>query len=173
MRYTKEIREEIVSAFATRHNGQYDPKLFFSEVRDAGHDHPAHDWFEWNMEAGWLEHNLARARAFAHGITIRTEVRTIAANPFTIVVRPEEEREVELPMLLSHGTSRSKGGGYVMADPASVVDMRELCRQAASQLSSWLRRNDAALIFAGCSSELFHKQLGLLEKAASSEEEAA
>jgi len=34
--FTKELRQEIVREFAVRHNGQFDARLFFEEVRTKG-----------------------------------------------------------------------------------------------------------------------------------------
>ena len=81
-------------------------------------------------------------------------------------------REVSMPFALSPTDDRSKGGGYIVVDPDDPAHMQELCRQAVTDLERWLRRYEAALVSAGGSVSVMQRQLGLLQSAASNEENA-
>src|SRR5512139_557389 len=164
--FTKERRQEIVREFAIRHNGFFNPKLFFDEVKSAGESHDAFPWFEWDRDKGWHEHNLWRAREFASGLQVKFTVEEVGRNKAITV------REVSMPFALSPVSDRETGGGYIVSDPNDPAHMAELCRQAASDLNRWLRRYEGALVYAGGSTVSIQKQLNLLT-AAVPEEEAA
>ena len=157
-RFTKEQRQQIVTEFCTRHNGVYNAALFFEEVRaDAGH--PAHSWFQWDVEAAFTEHNHALARSFASGLKVRFSIEEIGRDRVVTV------RAVSAPLVLSPAADRRHGGGYHLLDPGNDDDMTELCRQAASALAAWARRFDAAIRHAGGSVEVIQKQVRRLEAA--------
>lgn len=142
--FSKEERQKIVEDFVRRHNGQYDPSLFLKEVKEAGKDHPAYDWFEWNTKKAANEYNLWQARAFAKDLRVSFNVEEVGRSGAVTV------RAVEAPMVISPTSRRSDGGGYVSFDPSNPEHMTEHCHQAASALRSWLRRYEAALVHAGC-----------------------
>ena len=162
MRYTKKLRQEIVAEFTRRHNGQFDAKLFFNEVRDAGPNHPAHSWFEWNVERGWVAHNVDLARAFVQDLKIAFAVTEIT---HTNISKLET---VEMPLMHSPLADRRRGGGYVRTEPSSVP---ELCRQGAAALRSWLGRYRDILVAVGGSDSTIEGVISILEDVV--EEEAA
>lgn len=167
MKFTKELRQEIIREFAVRHNGHFNPALFVQEVRATGADHPAHEWFEWDTEKAAEQHLLWQAREFATGLRVSFTVETIGRNGAVSV------REVEMPFALSPVDARRKGGGYLVSDPDDPAHMAELCRQAVTDLTRWLRRYEAALVHAGGSPPTIEKQLRLLEAAMPQEQEEA
>lgn len=141
--FSKEERQRIVEDFARKHNGQYDPALFLKEVKEAGKDHAAYDWFEWNTKKAANEFNLWQARAFAKDLRIKFEVEEVGRSGAVTV------KTVEAPMVISPTSGRSNGGGYVSFDPSNPAHQAEHCHQAAAALRSWLDRYQAALIHAG------------------------
>ena len=163
--FTKELRQQIIREFAVRHNGTYNPALFLEEVAEAGEDHPAYEWFEWNKDEAARQHRIWQAREFANGLRVTFSVEEITRGKITV-------REVSMPFALSPTDDRSKGGGYIVVDPDDPAHMQELCRQAVTDLERWLRRYEAALVSAGGSVSVMQRQLGLLQSAASNEENA-
>lgn len=166
MRFTKEIRQQIIRDFATRHNGHFNPRLFVEEVRQQGENHPAHGWFTWDKDKAAEAHLLWEAREFAKDLRVTFTVEEVGRNKSITV------REVAMPFALSPAHHRDKGGGYVVSDPNDPEHMAELCRQAATDLDRWLRRYEAALIFAGGSAQVMRKQLATLEAKVPQEEAA-
>lgn len=140
--FDKETRQRIVEDFARRHGGQYDAAMFFDEVKSMGKCHPAYDWFEWDKNAAAREHNLLRARQFANDLTIKFEVQEVHHGKFKIVQR-------EAPMVLSPIRDRIDGGGYFVFDPDNTKHTAELCHQAATAMSSWLKRYGSCLSMVG------------------------
>ena len=165
-RFTKELRQQIVDEFATRHNGYFNPALFLEEVQKIGPDHPAYSWFEWDDDEAARQHRLWQAREFTRDLRVK----------FTIEeVRPDRSvsvRTVEAPAMLSPIERRSQGGGYYQTDLSNPEHMAELCRQAASALGLWLRRYEAALLHIGGSPTAVQDQIKALEKAAEGDEAA-
>lgn len=162
---TKQRRQEIIREFAVRHNGYFNPKLFFEEVQSTGDEHEAYAWFEWDRDRGWLEHNHWRAREFAIGLQVNFSVEEVGRSKVTV-------REVSMPFTLSPMDGRNGGGGYIVSDPNDPAHLIELCGQAATDLARWLRRYQAAVIHARGSVQAIEKQLRLLE-AVTPQEEAA
>lgn len=142
-KFTKELRQQIVEAFAKKHNGLYDPALFLREVKEVGENHPAYGWFEWDTKKAANEFNLWQARAFAKDLRIKFEVEEVGRTGAVTV------KTVEAPMVISPTSGRSDGGGYISFDPSNSEHMAEHCRQAGAALRSWLNRYQAALIHAG------------------------
>jgi hypothetical protein len=166
-RFTKERRQEIIHAFAVRHNGHFNPMLFVQEVRATGAGHPAYEWFEWDKDKAAEQHLLWQAREFASGLRVSFTVETVGRSGAVSV------REVEMPFALSPVEQRKLGGGYIVSDPSDPAHMAELCRQAVTDLERWLRRYGGALAHAGGSVNAVEKQLRLLEAAVPQEEEEA
>lgn len=166
-RFTKQLRQQVIREFCLRRNAEFDAKLFEQEVREAGPDHLAYDWFEWDEGEAARQHRIWQAREFAKDLRVTFSVEEVG-RAGTIRVR-----EVEAPMLVSPMDGRRSGGGYFLTDPQSPAHMSELCRQAATDLARWIRRYDGALAFAGGSTVTIEKQLRLLEKAAPQEAEEA
>jgi hypothetical protein len=158
--FTEELRQQIIQEFAIRHNGHFNPRLFFEEVKETGEDHAAHGWFQWDVEKGWLEHNLGLARAFAQGLKVTFSVEEVGSSGAVNVL------SIEAPALLSPVDYRRYGGGYYLVDPSNSDHMAELCRQAATALASWLRRYEAALVHAGGSPRNVQAQVRHLERTA-------
>jgi hypothetical protein len=164
--FTKELRQQIIQEFAVRHNGNFNPRLFFEEVKETGEDHAAHGWFQWDVEKGWLEHNLGLARDFAQGLKVSFSIEEVGSSGAVNV------RSVDAPALLSPVHYRHQGGGYQLTDPSDANHMTELCRQAATALASWLKRYEAALVHAGGSPRNVQAQVRHLERQAEKTEAA-
>lgn len=140
MKFTKELRQQIVEEFARRHNGQYSPSLFLKEVKERGDSHPAYWWFEWSEQKAATEHRLWQARAFANDLRVRFEVEQVGRqDPITVTT-------LEMPMVLSPASGRREGGGYVLTDPNDPAHRAEHCSQAATALRAWLNRYRAAVL---------------------------
>lgn len=159
-RFTKELRQEIVREFATRHNGQFDPALFLDEVREKGSGHPAYEWFDWDDALAAHEYRLSQAREFARDLKVSFTVENVSRD------RPVTVRHVEMPMVISPVEQRPKGGGYVVTQPEAPSHQREFCRQAASDLRAWLKRYDAAIHYAAVPSAMIEAAAIKLEKVA-------
>lgn len=160
---TKERRQEIVSDFALRHGGAYDPAEFLAEVAAQGSEHPAHGWFEWDGAKAAREYNIWQARVFASGLRVKFTVEEMGRSGKLTV------REVEMPMVLSAMDGRKNGGGYFVADHDNPEHMVEHCRQAATSLNSWVERYQSALLFAGVPLAGIEKMVKSLEAATASE----
>lgn len=158
MKFTKQLRAEIIGEFAKRHGGNYNPPDFLEEVEKAGESHPAHAWFTWDDSQAAHEYRIWQARVFASNIRVSFSVRSIGRDtPMTI-------KSVEAPMAISPLNGRSRGGGYVITNPTKG-HMVELCRQAEDDLRSWLRRYEAAVQYVGISAEEISGILGKLKSA--------
>ena len=156
-RFTKSLRQKIIKEFcASRNLVQFDARLFEQHVREAGPDHAAYGWFEWDDSKAALEHRIWQARIFAQGLKITFQVEDIGRGKVTV-------REVEMPMLLSPLDQRRSGGGYFISNPDNPEHMDEFCLQAATDLERWLRRYGAALSHAGGSVASVERQLKLLQ----------
>ena len=166
-KFSKALRQQILDEFTTRHNGQYNPALFVNEVKRAGPDHPAFDWFEWDDDDAAHQHRLWQAREFARDLRVTFTVEELNADK-TVKVR-----QVEAPMVLSPVDQRKKGGGYYKVDLSNPEHMAELCRQAATALSLWLRRYEAAVMHTGGSPATVRDQIEALEGAAEAASKAA
>lgn len=143
MRFTKELRQQIVEDFARRHNGVFNPTLFVEEVRATGADHPAHEWFEWDRDRAALAYQVEQAREFARGLRVTFTVEEIGRKSAVVV------REERMPLVISPVAGRRDGGGYFLANPEDPEHMAEHCRQAATALRSWMERYGGALAHAG------------------------
>lgn len=156
---TTERRAEIVTEFAERHGGIFDPREFLSEVESTGMSHPAWDWFEWNHRTAAHKYRLHQAIKFTANLTIKVEVRTVQGGALKIT---REEAPLALsPLRLRHAED---GGGYIIAGPRSPDYLDELTRQAAARLTSYVARYSAALIRAGLDPGEFERIAAQLEK---------
>lgn len=147
MRYSKQLRQEIIRDFAERNGGWYDPAAFVAEVRRRGKKHPAYDWFEWDDKEAAKQRRVEQAREFAQGLRVTFRVETVARKDKIVV------RTVEMPFVLSPSEQRINGGGYYLTDPADPEHVAEFCRHAADTLEAWARRYQAALMTAGIAPE--------------------
>lgn len=157
VRFTKELRQKIIRDFCLKRNADFDARLFEREVRETGEAHPAYSWFQWDEDKAAEQYRIWQAREFANGLTVSFTVEEIGRNKSISV------REVEMPMLLSPLGGRRAGGGYLLSDPANPDHMAELCKQAATDLSRWLRRYEGAVAYAGGSVAAMERHLKLLE----------
>lgn len=149
MRFTKALRKEIVTEFASRHGGTFDPAGFLAEVKKAGAKHPAHSWFEWSDKDAAEEFRLEQARSFASDLRITFSVEEIGRNRTITVV------ETTAPLVVSPIGNRNSGGGYFLFDPSNPKHQKELCQEASSTLQAWLKRYRAALGFVGLEDSAF------------------
>ncbi len=142
-RLSKQDRRHIVEEFARRHNGQYNPMLFLEEVRKTGSEHPAYEWFEWDLKKAARAYQIEQARQFARDLRVSFTVEDVSPK------RKVKVAHQEMPLVISPIEGRRHGGGYVLVDPEDPEHMQEHCRQAAMALGSWLKRYGSALEFAG------------------------
>lgn len=160
VRYSKDLRQQIVREFAERNGGSFDAAAFLSEVNQVGKPHPAYDWFEWNDRRAAREHRLDQARAFAQGLRIRFEVETVERGSVKMISR-------SMPLVISPVSTRSTGGGYKIADPNDPAHLAELARQAAQQLRWFKERFEVALAFADIPTKNIEAMIKRLESAGS------
>lgn len=157
MKFTKELRQQIVQDFCSRNGGIFNPILFLEEVRERGAEHPAYGWFEWDASKAAREYQLIQARNFANDLRINFTVEEIGPRRSLTI------REVEGPMFISPMANRQAGGGYFEVDPNDPVKMAEYCGQAALALRTFLRRYEAAVVYAGGNAAAINKTLELLD----------
>jgi hypothetical protein len=143
-RFTKALRQQIVREFAEQNGGWFDPALFLETVREAGEDHPAYDWFEWDDDKAALEYRLDQARDFARGLVVRFEIEEVHRGKMRIA-------EHSAPLIISPLGKRREGGGYFVTDPDDAEHMEELRKQAAQSLRWFLSRYNAVLAHCGVS----------------------
>lgn len=155
-RYTKALRQQIVSEFAKENGGWFDPALFLDAVREVGVDHPAYDWFVWDDDKAAREFRLDQARDFARGLVVRFEIEEVHRGKMRIA-------EHSAPLVISPLSSRRGGGGYFVTDPASDEHMDELRRQAAQSLRWFISRYEAVLTHVGVGLTPLEKVQALLE----------
>ncbi len=165
--FTQEKRQAIVRAFAIKHNGRYNPKLFLKEVQDTGEKHPAYTWFEWDAAKAAYEYQLEQAREFARDLKVTFTVETVGRSKAIKVV------QTSMPMVLSPVENRKDGGGYVLVDPKLPDHMVEHCRQAAVALRSWVNRYEAAMLHASIRVDIVEDIATRLETVPSNAVEAA
>ena len=132
MKFTKELRQEILDDFVSR-KGKYDATAFLEEVREQGDSHPAWTWFEWNNDKAAQEHRLWQARTFVQGLRVKFEVITTERSISGVVVR-------DAPAYVSPVETRANGGGYFQTDIEDPGHRREILRQALLSLDTWIRR---------------------------------
>lgn len=159
-RFTKSVRQQIVEEFSIRHNGQFDPNLFFQEVRDTGETHPAYGWFQWDKDKAAHAHWIEQAREFARDLKVNFTVQEVGRKEAVTV------RQTNMPLVMSPVDGRKNGGGYVLTDPNDPAHVAEHCRQAAVALRSWLSRYDSAVAHAGVSRTVVEAIAVDLEKVA-------
>lgn len=157
-KFTKELRQQIVEEFSKRHNGIYNPVVFLKEVKDAGKKHPAYAWFEWNSDKAAQEYQLWQARSFAKDLRVSFTVEEVGRSGAVTVTT------TEMPTVLSSMVGRKDGGGYFLTDPNDPAHQTEHCHQAASALRSWLKRYQAALIYAGYGVRVIESIADAMEK---------
>ena len=137
--FTKALRQKIVTEFATRHNGTYNPTLLVEEVRRTGFSHPAHSWFEWDQGKAAFAHQIEQARDFARDLRVTFTVQVVNGGKRSVKVR-----ETAMPLVLSPMEGRKSGGGYLLVNPDDPVYMAEHAGQAAQALRSWWSRYQSA-----------------------------
>lgn len=169
-RFTKELRQEIVRDFCLRNGGVFDPAAFYAEVEKEGKKHRAYEWFKWNDKEAARDHRVWQAREFAVGLRVVFKIEEVGRRGSIRV------REVEAPLVISRMETRRDGGGYELFDPDEPDHVKELCRQAATDLRRWYSRYAVALSHIGGSALPFDRVLKSLETTASddgAEREAA
>jgi hypothetical protein len=159
---TREEKQEIIRDFALRHDGIYHPAAFVDEVAEAGDDHPAFQWFEWDNDIAARHHRVWQARMFAVGLKVQwTPIEDISG---------KKPKVHWTPFAVSPVDDRDAGGGYYIADPDNPAHMRELCRQAVTDLERWLNRYESSLIYAGGSPAWLNRTLKQLRSVEEMEE---
>lgn len=157
-RFTKAIRQRIVTEFATRHNGTYNPALFVEEVKRAGSTHPAYEWFEWDCEKAALGYQVEQARDFARDLRVTFKVEVVNGGKRSVKVR-----ETAMPLVLSPMDGRKSGGGYLLVNPDDPVYMAEHAGQAAQALRSWWSRYQSAAEHVGILASDVNSMIAKLE----------
>jgi hypothetical protein len=152
VKFTTQLRQEIVEDYCRRHGGTFDAPGFYDENKSK--NARAYEWFEHDREKAALEHNLNLARQFAHGLKIFFTVEEIGrSGPIKV--------NVSAPLVISPMAGRKGGGGYQKVDPE---DLAELCHQAASALQSWLDRYSACFSQIKVSPKAFEQAVRELEE---------
>jgi hypothetical protein len=155
-RFTKALRQQIVSEFTAKNGGWFDPSAFVAEVQRVGSEHPAYEWFQWDDDKAAQEFRLDQARDFTRGLIVRFEIRTMHRGSLRIV-------EHSTPLVISPLATRNDSGGYYLTDPNDPAHMAELCRQAAQSLRWFIGRYEGALAFAGVNIGSFDRARTALE----------
>jgi len=107
-------------------------------------DHEAYDWFYGMDDAeAARQHRIQLARQMASGLRIVVQEADPQDQVVSISVR-------EYPTFISPVKLRKSGGGYERFDPESEDSQRELRRQAATALASWLSRYRGCVENFGC-----------------------
>lgn len=156
--FTKALRQKIVTEFATRHNGTYNPALFVEEVRRTGASHPAHAWFEWDQSKAALAHQVEQARDFARDLRVTFTVQVVNGGKRSVRVR-----ETAMPLVLSPMDGRKNGGGYLLVNPDDPAYMAEHAGQAAQALRSWWSRYESAAEHVGIAASDVEAMIAKLE----------
>jgi hypothetical protein len=68
MRFTTQLRQEIVEDYCLRNGGTFDAPGFYAENKSK--NARAYEWFEHDKDKAAYEHNLLLARQFAHGLKV-------------------------------------------------------------------------------------------------------
>ena len=152
VKFTTQLRQEIVEDYCRRHGGTFDAPGFYDENKSK--NARAYEWFEHDKDKAALEHNLNLARQFAHGLKVYFTVEEVGRSGKIKV-------NVSAPMVISPMAGRKGGGGYQQTDPQ---DLAELCHQGASALQSWLDRYGACLSLIGVPSRTFEQVVSKLEE---------
>jgi hypothetical protein len=139
----KDRRQAIYSDHTARHDGNFDPKVFFEEVWKTGKKHGAYQCFEWDRKVGWLEYNYGLARKFSEGLVFTQHTEVVTHDNVVIV------REESMPFALSPIAGRAHGGGYFITDPNNPEHMAEYDRQAERDLAAWLKRYRSSAVRIG------------------------
>jgi hypothetical protein len=163
----KAERQKIISDFAQRHGGTYDPAMFVAEVRKAGESHPAFDWFIWDDDEAAEQHRLWQARVFAQGLVIKFTVQEVGQRGKLRIVHQE------MPLVISPMENRNRGGGYFLSNPTDPEHIAMLAREAAVSLQSWTNRYGAAMHAAGIPERTITSIIAALNRAGGEEEIAA
>lgn len=158
MALTRDDRQRIVTEFALRHNGTYNPSLFLEEVRRTGEKHPAYGWFEWDAGKAALAYQIEQARGFARDLRVTFTVTQINGGKRNVKVR-----ETAMPLVLSPMEGRKDGGGYLLVDPKDPAYLDEHCRQAAVALRGWQSRYSEAVRHVGMNSSDLDALIAALE----------
>ena len=158
--FTKALRQKIVTEFATRHNGTYNPSLFVEEVRRTGSSHPAYAWFEWDQNKAALAHQVEQARDFARDLRVTFTVQVVNGGKRSVKVR-----ETAMPLVLSPMDGRRSGGGYLLVNPDDPAYMAEHAGQAAQALRSWWSRYESAAEHVGINASDVEAMIAKLETA--------
>lgn len=156
MRLSLRDRQKIVTDFVERH-GVFNPRAFVEEIKATGGQHPAWEWFTWDVDKAAEDHWIWQARTFVHGLTIKYSVEIVERGRVRVV-------EAEAPLLFSPIITRSKSGGYRYLDPDDDDAMEMFCMEAAAALQSWLDRYNGAALHAGVSTAALRKIVAVLEQ---------
>mgnify|MGYP001424824636 CR=1 FL=1 len=154
--YTKADRQKILDEFVGRH-GRYDAEAFVREVQSTGERHPAWNWFEWDDNKAASDYRVWQARMFVQGLRVKFEVETIHRGVTKVVT-------MTAPAYVSPLSTRNLGGGYEQVDPRNEEHMRELRRQAAAALESFIERHGVALTSSGISIARYQRDIDTLRQ---------
>lgn len=138
--FTKKQRQEIIDGYLND-SGQnsFRPEQFLDWLVD-NPDHVAYAWFHGESdEEAARQYRIDKARDFVSGLRIEIRVSTAPSKSKKIRIVTHED-PLHVPRYISRLADRSNGGGYVEVDINDPVDQRELARQAAMHLRSWMKR---------------------------------
>ena len=134
MAFTSKDRQRIIDGYLSQSGrNMFVPSEFIDWLADEP-EHEAYEWFFATDDAtAAREHRIAMARRMANGLRITAKIQEATASVVQIAVR-------EYPAFVSPVASRKSGGGYAPFDPQDGAAMKELRRQGAVALQSWLNR---------------------------------
>lgn len=136
--FDRRYRQKIVDEFLAATGANSFAPVAFLEWLEPQTDHRAWKIFfgKDDVEAA-RQFRLGMVRQFVSGLRITVEMRDSDQSVTSVVV----------PAFISPVASRSssEGGGYVSVSINEDATQREMARQAAAALESWLRRYDGFL----------------------------
>jgi hypothetical protein len=173
--YDRSYRQRIVDDYLARSGANF---FVPSEFLDWLKDKPGHEAFDLfygrSDDEAAREWRMMKVRQFVGGLrtTIKVTPSMVESSPH-IAVRITEPQTFRLPSYVSPVALRRQGGGYYSADVMEEDNARELYRQAAQGLTSWLERHGDVAKLAGADVEPVQAVLGLLTVAGSPPESTA
>ena len=127
--YRQKIVDEYLNATGKNH---FIPVEFLAWLKPQT-EHRVWDVFYGKSdEDAAMEFRIAIARQFVSGLRISVVVSEETVDSKQVTVR--------LPAFISPVSDRANGGGYISVDTNDGTTMRELARQASSDLARWVER---------------------------------
>lgn len=158
------FRQKIVDEYLNETgNNFFVPAEFLEWLRDRK-DHPVYAVFYGKSdEEAAHEYRLSLARQFVAGLRIKVTVTPAMASSLPhIAVQMREPVTIRVPAFVSPVSERRGGGGYVPVDISDGDTSREIYRQAAQSLTTWLERYGDAARLCGADVSAVEAVLGVV-----------